>query len=104
MTNNECEIVTPALSFVIRHLDIRLCAVLRPPLGPGLHAGLLGFGLALVLDRAGELLGALLAANPLIIDLGTALGTMPILDFQDELGTGADADHNSAAFLLNEPS
>jgi hypothetical protein len=75
---------------------------LGAPLGPRLHPSLLRLGLAFALGWTGELLGALFAANPLVVDLGPALGAMPILDCQDELGTGADANHDSAAFLLNE--
>ena len=97
MTNEEIVVLRIGhWSLVIGHWSFALAARLQPPLGPGLHPGLFRLGLAFVLDRAGELLGALLAADPLVVDLGPALGTMPILDFQDELGTGADADHDSA--------
>jgi hypothetical protein len=80
-----------------------LSAQLGAALGPRLHAGLLGLGLAFALGGAGELLRALLAADALVVNLGPALGTMPVLDLQDKLRSGTDANHDSAAFLLNEP-
>jgi hypothetical protein len=92
-------------SFVLGHSSLlRFAARLQPPLGPGLHAGFLGLGLPFALGGAAELLGAFLAANALIVDLGPALGTMPVLHRQDKFRSGTHADHDLATFLLGPTS
>ena len=103
MTNDQWRrFYFPHWSLVIGHWSFKhsLRAQLGTPLGPGLHSGLLWLGLALALGGAGKLLRALFAADALVVDLGPALGTTPVLDLQDKLRSGTHANHVSAAFLL----